>query len=354
MSSFYRRRLLAGVTLGLFLSLSTTFLFGCNKSQEEPPKTEAKTLTFAAYSVPREALGQAILPAFKKSYLEKEKRPLEVAESYLASGAQSRAIAAGFEADLAALSLEPDIQRLVEIKLISPDWKTKSGGIVTRSVAVLAVREGNPKKIYDWADLLRTDVEVLTANPRTSGGAMWNVLAGIGAVERGHVPGYEATRAGAEKFLARLLSNVRIMDRSGRESMMTFERGVGDVIITYENEVLVARKQGKKYDYVVPASTIIIENPVAVIDANANKHGLRKEAESLLQFLFEEEAQKTFAAYGFRPVHEAVILATKKNFAEVRDTFSINDLGGWAEVEKTIFAPNALFERSLAASREVK
>src|SRR5690606_22503526 len=122
----------------------------------------------------------------------------------------------------------------------SSDWRDKSGGIVTRSVAVLAVREGNPKKIRDWADLLKPGVEVLTANPRTSGGAMWNVLAAIGAVERGHVPGYEPTREGAEKFLAGLLANVRIMDRSGRESMLTFERGVGDVIITYENEVLVA------------------------------------------------------------------------------------------------------------------
>lgn len=368
MFPLHRRRVTAGVTLSRLLPIKTHLLLtlslflgaflilGCDKKQNESPQAEAKskTITLAAYSVPREALGQAILPAFKKSYQGKAGSSIELAESYMASGAQSRAIAAGFEADLATLSLEPDIQRLVDAKLVSSDWRDKSGGIVTRSVAVLAVREGNPKKIRDWADLLKPGVEVLTANPRTSGGAMWNVLAAIGAVERGHVPGYEPTREGAEKFLAGLLANVRIMDRSGRESMLTFERGVGDVIITYENEVLVARKQGKKYDYVVPSSTIIIENPVAIVDANADKHGVRKEAESLLKHLFEEQAQSTFASYGFRPVHEAVLSATKKNFADVKDTFSITDLGGWPEVQKSIFAPNALFERSLAASRDVE
>lgn len=329
----------------LIVSLSS--VLGCDSKTSAP----ANKLTFAAYSVPREAFGNSILPAFKKQQLDKTGKSPEIAESYLASGAQSRAIAAGFDADIAVLSLEPDIQRLVDAKLVSANWKTESGGIVSRSVAVLAVRKGNPKNVKGWLDLIRDDLEVVTANPRTSGGAMWNVLAAVGAVERGHVPGFEASSKGAEQFLAKLLARVRIMDRSGRESMMTFERGVGDVIITYENEVLVARQQGKFYDYIVPESTVVIENPVAIVNANAQKHQLVDEAKQLVGFLFEEQAQVTLAEHGFRPVHAGAWKATQSKFAPLKDSFSIDDLGGWAAVERNVFSKEGLFERSLAASR---
>lgn len=332
------------LSLVLFLAVA----LGCEKPTAKPEK-----LTFAAYSVPREAFGTAILPAYRKERAEAGKT-ISIAESYLASGAQSRAIAAGFDADVAVLSLEPDIQRLVEAKLVSPDWKTKSGGIVTRSVAVLGVRKGNPKNIQGWRDLIRDDVEVVTANPRTSGGAMWNVLAAMGAVERGHVPGFDPSRKGAERFLAEVLARVRIMDRSGRESMMTFERGVGDVIITYENEILAARKQGKLHDYIIPDSTIIIENPVAVVNTNAQKHGLVAESEQLVKFLFKEQAQLTFAEHGFRPVLAEAARATEGSFPPLKDSFSIEQFGDWASAQREIFAPNGLFERSLASSRAKK
>ncbi|NLY95260.1 MAG: sulfate ABC transporter substrate-binding protein, partial [Myxococcales bacterium] len=252
--------------LSVFLLLAV-FFGGC-KSEETASPSGGAVLTLGAYSIPREAYGKAVYPAFLKS--REGKRALTIRDSFMASGAQARAIVGGFEADVAALSLAPDIELIQKAGLIEHDWKSGPyEGMVTRSIVVIGVRPGNPKNIRDFEDLARDGVEVLTPNVRMSGGAMWNVLAVVGAALREHQDEEKAV-----ELLSKILRNVKIMDRAGRDSVLTFERGVGDAIITYENEILVGQAAGKKYEYVIPRSTVLIENPVAVVDAYAKRHGV--------------------------------------------------------------------------------
>jgi sulfate transport system substrate-binding protein len=320
---------------------------------DDKPDEAAASVTLGAYTTPREAYGKAILPAFRRHWRERSGRDVTFHESYLGSGAQARAIIGGFEADVAALSLEPDIEKLREARLIRHDWKAgEHGGMVTRSVVVIGVREGNPKGIREWQDLARPGVEVLTPNVRTSGGAMWNVLAIYGAALRGHAGTAAGDRDAAIALLAGVLRNVKIMDNGARESMLTFERGVGDAIITYENEILVGRREGKRYDYVVPKSTILIENPVARIDANVDRHGSQAAVQAFLEFLLTPAAQRAYADYGLRPVVESVASEVGDRFAPVEDLFTIRDLGGWTAVQSEVFATDAIYDRAARARVE--
>lgn len=308
----------------------------------------ARTLVLGAYTTPQQAYEDDIIPAFQARWRETTGEEVRFQTSYLGSGAQSRAIVGGFEADVAALSLEADVTRIQDAGLITHDWKAgPHHGMVTDSVAVIAVRTGNPKGIQDWADLQRADVEVLTPNPRTSGGAMWNVAAIYGAVTRGHSPAPAGDPAAAESFLGGILARVKIMDKGARESMITFEKGVGDAAITYENEVLSARLAGQQYDYVVPASSILIENPVAVIDTHADRHGVRDLAEGFVAFLYTPEAQRIFAKHGYRPIDPTVAEETAGVFPPVPDLFTIRDLGDWPQVTADLFGQGALFDRAM-------
>ena len=221
--------------------------------------------------------------------------------------------------------------------------------MVTTSLVVIGVRPGNPKGIKDWHDLARPGLRVLTPSPKTSGGAMWNIAALYGAALR-----TSKDSAAAQAMLGKVIANVAIMDKGARESMLTFEQGIGDAIITYENEVLTARQAGQKMDYVIPSSTILIENPVAVIDTYADKRGTRELAEEFVRFLVAPEAQRMFADYGYRPVNARVREETASKFPATGDVFTIADLGGWPDVVKALFAPDAAFDRAqsrVAASR---
>jgi sulfate transport system substrate-binding protein len=298
-----------------------------------------------AYTTPREAYSRSILPAFREHWKKKTGEDVRFEESYLGSGAQSRAIIAGFEADIAALSLEPDVQKIADAGLISHPWKQEAReGMVTRSIVVIGVRPGNPKNVRDWIDLARTDIEVLTPNVRTSGGAMWNVLAITGAVSRGHVQG----ATDPVVFLGSVLQRVRIMDKGARESMISFEQGLGDAVITYENEVLVARGSGENYDYVTPSSTILIENPIAVVDEWAKKHGNEVIAREFVRFVVLPESQRAFAQYGLRPVDEAAGKETDAKLPHPADLFTIQDLGGWSKVQSDVFDAGATYDKAFA------
>lgn len=336
-----------------FLAL-VTLVLGCEAcTSSDDTSGGAQTITLGVYTTPREAYGQAILPAFRQRYRQESGKAIDVRESYLASGAQARAIIGGFEADVAALSLEPDIEKLREAELITHDWNAgEHHGMVTRSIAVIGVREGNPKNIRDWRDLARPDVEVLTPNVRTSGGAMWNVLAIYGAAMRGHAGTQRGDEDAAIALLASILRNVKVMDKGGRDSMLTFERGIGDAIITYENEILVGRAEGKTYDYVAPSSTILIENPIAIVDVNVERHGSRQAARAFIDFLYTPEAQRFYAQHGLRPVLESVQTEEQERFAPVDDLFTVRDLGGWEEVERLLFSKGGVYDRALAQSRE--
>ncbi|MCI0554791.1 MAG: extracellular solute-binding protein, partial [Anaerolineae bacterium] len=179
------------------------------------------TLTLAAYTTPREAYVE-IIPLFQAYWQEQTGQEVTFQESYLGSGAQSRAVAGGFEADIVALSLERDVTRLVEAGLITHDWQNNEyNGMVSTSLVTLLVRPGNPRNIQDWADLAQEGIEVLTPDPATSGGAQWNIIAAYGAAYRGHVEGYEAGEEGAFQFLVDLLNNVSVLDPSARDSVIT-------------------------------------------------------------------------------------------------------------------------------------
>jgi sulfate/thiosulfate transport system substrate-binding protein len=311
-------------------------------------------LTLAGYTTPREAYGE-IIPLFQAYWKEKTGQTVTFEESYQGSGAQSRAVVEGFEADVVALSLEADIIRIEKAGLITHDWRSKPyGGMVSTSVVAFAVREGNPKNIQDWADLAQPDLEILTPNPKTSGGAMWNVLALYGAAKRGHVDGFTADDAGAQDFLLTVLQNVSIMDKAARESITTFEKGVGDVAITYENEVLVGQKAGINYELVLPSSTIQIDNPLAVVDTYADKHGTREVAEAFVDFLFTKEAQEIFAKHGLRSPDPEVAAATADTYPVIEDLFTIEEFGGWADATPTLFGDDGIFYQIFAQVQDIQ
>ncbi|HMG36994.1 MAG TPA: sulfate ABC transporter substrate-binding protein [Blastocatellia bacterium] len=307
----------------------------------------SRRLILAGYTAPREAYGKGIIPAFEDYWRQKTGQSIEVLESYQASGAQSRAIVGGFEADVAALSLEGDIDRIAAAGLITHDWKAKKNrGIVCTSIVVIAVRKGNPLGIRDWSDLTKPGLNVLTPDPRTSGGAQWNINAIYGAALRGYAGVAKGDQDAAQGLLTDIFRNVSIMDKGGRESITNFEAGTGNAAITYENEVVVARQAGQTYDYVVPRSTILIENPAAVIDKNIDKHGCRDVAEAFVDFLSSHEAQAAFAKYGLRPTDKSVAEESKSQFPKVEDLWTIEFLGGWKQVAQSIFGPQGAYTKA--------
>ena len=307
------------------------------------------TLTLGAYTTPREAYGK-IIPLFQAQWKAKTGQDVKFEESYLGSGAQARAIVQGFEADVAALSLEADVTNIAKANLITHDWKSgPHKGIVSDSVVAFAVRKGNPKGIKDWSDLAQPGLEILTPNPKTSGGAMWNILALYGAAKQGFVAGVtKEDDAAAQKFLLDVLNNVTVLDKGARESITNFEKGVGDVAITYENEVLVGQQNGQDYELVIPASTILIENPVAVVDAYADKHNTRAVAEAFVAFLYTPEVQKIFADYGLRSIDPDVAKATTAQYPPVSHLFDITYFGGWDKATPQFFGADGIFTKTVA------
>jgi len=321
---------------------------GCATSSSSESNGDEVKLILAAYTTPREAYRE-LIPLFQQKWKEETGQTVTFEESYQGSGAQSRAVAEGFEADIVALSLEADVIRLEDAGLITHDWRSEPfGGMVSTSVVAFAVREGNPKNIQDWGDLTQTDLEVLTPNPKTSGGAMWNILGLYGAAQRGHVAGFTADDAGAQEFLLGVLQNVTVMDKSARDSIVTFEKGIGDVAITYENEVLVGRQAGQTYELVLPSSTIQIDNPIAVVDTYVDEHGTREVAEAFLDFLFTPEAQQVFAKHGLRSPDPEVAKTTAEQYPPIEDLFTISDFGGWKEATPTFFGDTGIFYKVLA------
>jgi sulfate/thiosulfate transport system substrate-binding protein len=314
----YRARLLAAVVA------AATLLAGCGGSGGSGG---ADKLTLVAYSTPREAY-ESLIPAFEKTEAGKG---VQFSQSYGASGDQSRAIQNGLAADVAAFSLEPDMTKLVDAGLVAKDWNAdRHKGMITDSVVVLVVRKGNPKNIRTWDDLVKPGVEVVTPNPFTSGGARWNVMAAYGAqLKAGKTPEQ------ATAYLEQLFRNVPVQDKSAREALQTFVGGKGDVMLAYENEAITAQQKDQDVDYVVPDSTILIENPIAVLAKSRNPD----KAKAFVDFLRSPEAQKVFAQKGYRPVNEQV--AATADFPKPSGLFTIADLGGWSDVTKKFFDKEA-------------
>jgi sulfate transport system substrate-binding protein len=296
-------------------------------------------LTLVAYSTPREAYGK-IISAFKDTNAG---RNVDFSQSYGSSGEQARAVKAGLKADIVALSLEPDVSYLVRAGIVPRGWnRERFNGMVTKSVVVFVVRDGNPRKIRGWSDLVRKGIDVVTPNPFTSGGARWNVMAAYGAQRK-----QGKSHKQAVDYLYKLFHHVVSQDKSAREALQTFAAGKGDVLITYENEAIFANKKGVRTDYVTPRQTILIENPVALTRTGVRK----KEARAFLAFLRSAKAQKVFADNGYRPVLSSV--TRQFGFKRPAGLFTIRKLGlgGWDRVEKRFFDPRtgimAKVERSL-------
>jgi sulfate transport system substrate-binding protein len=280
-------------------------------------------LSLVAYSTPKEAYAE-IIPAFERTPAGAGS---SFTQSYGNSGDQARGVVAGKPADVVALSLEPDVAKLVDAKLVAPDWSSgPTKGIVTHSVVAIAVRKGNPKKIEGWSDLVKPGIKVLTPNPFTSGGARWNVMAAYGAqIEQGR------TEPQAVDYLNRLFRNVVVQDKSAREALQTFTSGKADALISYENEAITAQQKGADIDYVVPDETILVENPIAVTTAAGPK------AKAFVDYALTEPAQRVFAAKGYRSIIPALV--DRATYPDPPKLFEITKFGGWAAVTKKFFDP---------------
>jgi sulfate/thiosulfate transport system substrate-binding protein len=288
------------------------------------------SLSLVAYSTPREAYAK-LIPMFQATPQGKD---VSFSQSYGASGDQARAVQAGLKADIVALSLAPDIDTLVKAGLVDPKWNRQSyRGMVTDSVVVFAVRDGNPKRLRSWDDLLKPGVQVITPNPFTSGGARWNVMAAYGAWRK-----LGKTKPQAQAKLLQLFQHVAVQDKSARDALNTFLAGKGDVLLTYENEAISAQLAGQKVQYVIPRSTILIENPIAVIRTSSNRNA----ANAFIRFLKTPAAQQVFADRGYRPILKSVLARNQKRFPVRPGQFTIDQLGlgGWTRVQNDFFDPD--------------
>ena len=295
---------------------------GCGGTSEGSAEAGAgEKLTLVAYSTPREVYDE-LTKDFAKTTAGKG---VSFDQSYGSSGEQSRAVEQGLPADVVAFSLAPDMKRLVDAGIVDANWdKQPHKGMVTDSVVVFAVRKGNPKGIKTWDDLVADGVEVVTPNPFTSGGARWNVMAAYGAQRK-----LGKTHEQAVAYLNELFHHVSVQDKSARESLQTFTGGKGDVLLAYENEAILAQKKGEDVDYVVPEQTILIENPIAVTKDAPTA------AKAFLDYVWSAKAQRVFGKDGYRPVDES--LAKEFQFPLPPGLFTIDDVGGWDEVQATFF-----------------
>ncbi len=324
----WARRAAASVAVVVTAALSLT---GCIGGAATPEGSSGTTLHLVGFAVPAEA-NKAIQAKWAET---EDGKGVTWEQSYGASGDQSRAVANGLKADYVNFSLEGDVTRLVKAGLIADDWKSgPTKGIVSDSVVVIVVPEGNPKNIQGWDDLIKPDVRIVTPNPASSGSARWNILA---AYHQAVVAG--GTEEDAKAYLTDFFDNVVALPGSGRDATNAFLQGTADVLISYENEAILARQSGEKFAYVVPDNTLLIENPAALLkDANPK-------AKSYLDFVLSAPGQEEFAKKGFRPVIDGVSVGQVEganNPAEPFPTpsglFTIEeDLGGWDAVNAKFF-----------------
>jgi sulfate/thiosulfate-binding protein len=313
------------------LALTALVVAGCGGTSDA--EGEGGKIALVAYSTPQQAYEDGLIPAYKKTA---DGEGVSFTTSFGSSGDQRRAVEGGLPADYVGFSLEPDMTKVVDAGLVPTDWnKDEYKGMVTNSVVTLAVREGNPKDIKGWDDLVRDDVEIITPNPATSGGAKWNIMAAYGSQIKQGKSDQEAL-----DFVKQVLDNTSVQDDSARDSLQTFAGGKGDVLIGYENEAIQAQDEGIELEYVVPDETILIENPIA-----ATKSG-GETAQKFVDYVRTDEAQQLFADRGYRPVVESVFESNKDKFPEPAELFTIADFGGWADVEDKFFDEEngAIFE----------
>jgi len=304
------------------------------------------TLLNVSYDPTRE-LYQDFNAAFAKYWKAKTGEIVTIKQSHGGSGKQARAVIDGLQADVVTLALAYDVDALFERgKLIPKDWQKRlpNNSAPYTSTIVFLVRKGNPKQIRDWDDLVKPGISVITPNPKTSGGARWNYLAAWGyALKKNN-----RDEAKARDFVTRLYKNVPVLDSGARGSTTTFvERGIGDVLIAWENEAFLAVKElgGEKVELVVPSTSILAEPPVSVVDKVADKHGTRKIAQAYLEYLYAPEGQDIAARNFYRPRVEAIAAKYAAQFSKL-NLFTIDQVfGGWQKAQPTHFADGGTFDQ---------
>ena len=326
----------------LSLSLLTAALFAT-------PVLAETTLLNVSYDPTRE-LYTEYNKAFNQHWTAAGNEAVTFQQSHGGSGKQARAVIDGLKADVVTLALAGDIDELYKLgKLIPEDWQTRLPQSSTpyTSTIVFLVRKGNPEGIKDWDDLVKPGVEVITPNPKTSGGARWNFLAAWAYAQQKY-----GSEAKAQEFVQQLYKNVPVLDTGARGSTITFvNNNIGDVLLAWENEAFLALKEqgGDKFEIVAPSLSILAEPPVAVVDKNVDKKGTRKVAEAYLQDLYSEEGQRIAAKNFYRPRNEAVAGEYAKQFPSLKLVTIDKDFGGWKSAQPKFFNDGGVFDQIYSA-----
>jgi sulfate/thiosulfate-binding protein len=316
-----------------------------------PASVQEVKLLNVSYDPTRE-LYQDFNAAFTKQWLRKVRQKVTVQQSHGGSGKQARSVIDGLEADVVTLALAYDIDAIAKAGLLPANWQSRlpNNSSPYTSTIVFLVRKGNPKKIRDWPDVAKPGISVITPNPKTSGGARWNYLAAWGWA----LKSFGNDSAKARDFVARVYKNVPILDTGARGSTVTFvERGIGDVLLAWENEALLAAKDmGKgKFEIVAPALSILAEPPVAVVDKVAAKHGTAAVARAYLEYLYSPEGQEIAARHYYRPQSASVAAKYGAQFPKIQ-LFTIGEVfGGWAKAQATHFADGGIFDQIYVPGR---
>ena len=322
------------------LSLATAMTLAAG-----PIHAQATELLNVSYDPTRE-LYQQVNEAFAAQWKQKTGEDITIQQSHGGSGKQARAVIDGLEADVVTLALAYDIQVIADKGLLAKDWQARLGNNSSpyTSTIVFLVRKGNPKAIKDWNDLTKSGVQIITPNPKTSGGARWNYLAAWGYALHHN----NNDEAAARNFVADLYRNVPVLDTGARGSTVTFvERGIGDVLLAWENEAFLALKEfgADKFDIVVPSESILAEPPVAVVDSVVDKKGTRQAAEAYLQFLYSPEGQELAAQNFYRPRSPEAQAKHAGQFPKIK-LHTVDEIaGGWSKAQATHFAEGGIFDQ---------
>lgn len=327
-----------------------TLILGCGRVLGNA--TRPTELLLVSFNVTKAAY-EEIIPAFVAHWAEThDGQQVTISQSYGPSGSQARAVIDGLDADVAHLSLGLDMDKIAQAGEIDPGWEAEfpNNAIVTQSVVALALRDGNPRNIQDWGDLVQPGIAAIAADPKTSGAARWTFLALWNAALKDGL-----SEAEAIDFVGAVYRNAPVLPRDAREATSIFyKQARGDVLLNYENETILAAQQGEKLPYLVPNQNVLITNPIAIVDRNVDRHQNRELAEEFVRFLYEPESQAAFARIGFRVIDPEV--ANQPEFAAmhppVGSLTTIEELGGWANVQSKFFDDGAIFDQLRAELAE--